>query len=197
MVFAYLFVGLAYIIGSIPTGYWFAQLFGVRDIRQYGSGNIGATNVARLLGPQYFVIIFCLDFLKAYGAVVGAQYLFQNDWVTVAAAGAVFMGNIASIFLQFHGGRGIATGAGIVMAYDPTIALIIFLAWLIVLGVVRIVGVASVVALVVLPIAVCIKSGFLTIFFFLSILMSFIGLYRHKTHINAAITHIITKGCGH
>lgn len=109
-----LFVG-AYIVGSIPTGYWVSKYcFGV-DITTHGSGNIGATNVARTLGKQYFVPIFLIDAIKAYGVLLSSSLAkVHNTEILYLMAIALLIGNAHSIFMNFKGGKGVATMLGLV-----------------------------------------------------------------------------------
>ena len=113
----------AYLIGSIPSGLLIARWFGRVDIRTVGSGNIGATNVGRVLGFRFFVVVFLLDFLKGYlptrylpGFVTRASGFGQSD---VLIAVAAILGHNFPIFLKFRGGKGVATSLGAVFALDP------------------------------------------------------------------------------
>src|SRR5260370_28616342 len=108
----------AYFIGAIPFGYLVARSRGV-DIMRQGSGNIGATNVGRVLGRGYGILVFVLDFLKGALPVVGAKAvapdgLLPPDSLPVAAGVAAFLGHLFPIYLRFRGGKGVATGAGAV-----------------------------------------------------------------------------------
>ena len=119
------FIPIAYLIGSIPFGLLVGKAKGI-DPRKAGSGNIGATNIGRLLGGKYFALVFCLDMLKgavpplAAGAFI--SYRVQN-WQTcllwIAVAAAVVIGGMSSIYLKFKGGKGVATSAGIILGIFP------------------------------------------------------------------------------
>jgi acyl phosphate:glycerol-3-phosphate acyltransferase len=119
------FVPAAYLIGSIPFGLLVGKAKGI-DPRKAGSGNIGATNVGRLLGGKYFWLVFSLDMLKgampalAAGTVIGYRV---NDWVTcllwMAVAAAAVLGHMCSLFLKFKGGKGVATSAGMMIGIFP------------------------------------------------------------------------------
>lgn len=93
----------AYLVGSIPTGYLIAQWAGIADIRKHGSGNIGATNVARLLGVHFFFIVFFIDALKAYCYLRYMQSMTSDVLVHALIAIALLLGNIFSCFLEFRG----------------------------------------------------------------------------------------------
>jgi glycerol-3-phosphate acyltransferase PlsY len=124
----------SYLIGSIPFGYLIARIWNV-DIRLRGSGNIGATNVFRNLGLVPGLLVFALDLAKGTLAVCLAQYLTTLPWLIVLAGFAVVLGHMFSVFLKFKGGRGSATGLGVLLGIAPDIflgaiilvALIIFL----------------------------------------------------------------------
>ena len=158
-------VGLAYLIGSIPFGVLIARSKGV-DIRSVGSGNIGATNVGRTLGRQFGVICFVLDVLKGAAPVLAAGLTFgtlterpgeidvleMGLWLGVAVAAVV--GHMASIFLGFAGGKGVATGFGAILAMWPLLtvpALAALATWFLVMKTSRYVSVASMAAAASLP----------------------------------------------
>lgn len=127
----------AYIVGSIPTGYWFAKIFFNVDVMQHGSGNIGATNVARVLGSfKYFFLIFFIDAGKAAGVILGANYFLRQDviqhkdLVLIAIACSIILGNSFSIFLSWKGGKSVASLTGIVAGLFPLWLLgVAFLTW--------------------------------------------------------------------
>ena len=114
----------AYLIGSVPSGLWIARWFGGLDIRAVGSGNIGATNVGRVLGFRFFVVVFLLDFLKG---MVPTWYLpvlasrasgLDLPHLPVGLAIAAILGHNFPIYLRFRGGKGVATSLGAVSALD-------------------------------------------------------------------------------
>lgn len=139
----YLYV-IGYLIGSLPIGFIIARLKGIGDMRRLGSGSTGATNVARVLGTKYFFLVFALDFLKTYLYL----FLMYNFKFTVAqlmpVAFMLQLGNILSIFLQFKGGKGMATTAGILAFFDPWLAFMLLGKWLAMFMLSRTVGIASV-----------------------------------------------------
>ncbi len=172
----------AYIIGSIPVGYIVARIAGIEDIRSYGSGNIGATNVARTLGAGYFVPVFVLDFLKAYGTVAFVAYMFPQLPFFYGAALAYLVGNGCSLFLQGTGGKGVAATVGIIAAYSPLLVLLTATSWGIVFALTRTVGIASVGAALAMPFcAACIGLPWHGLLFIASI--SAWILVRHNDNI--------------
>jgi glycerol-3-phosphate acyltransferase PlsY len=110
----------AYILGSIPFGLVLAKLFGGTDVRKEGSGNIGATNVARVVGPLAGILTLLLDAAKGAVAVLLAERL-SNDsatWMVIAALAAL-IGHCFPIWLNFKGGKGVATAAGVFLVLSP------------------------------------------------------------------------------
>jgi glycerol-3-phosphate acyltransferase PlsY len=110
----------AYLLGSIPFGLVLARLFGGADVRKQGSGNIGATNVARVVGPLAGILTLVLDAAKGAVAVLIAERL-SNDsatWMMIAAFAAL-LGHCYSIWLNFKGGKGVATAAGVFLVLSP------------------------------------------------------------------------------
>jgi glycerol-3-phosphate acyltransferase PlsY len=119
---------VAYLIGSIPTGYLAGRLWRGIDIRDYGSGMVGATNVLRTLGRGPFIVVLFADALKGYIPTLAAWYLFQDEGVTtahayqVAAGIAAVIGHDFPIFIGFRGGRGVATSFGVFAALAMPLA---------------------------------------------------------------------------
>lgn len=114
---------VAYLIGSIPFGYLFARLKGV-DLRAIGSGNIGATNTGRALGKPLGFLAFVLDLAKGYVPVMFlAPYLIHGEpslSALVLVGAAAVIGHCWPVYLGFRGGKGVATGCGVIIALDPT-----------------------------------------------------------------------------
>jgi glycerol-3-phosphate acyltransferase PlsY len=149
-IFTLSIAAIAYFIGALPTGYIIAKLKGIADIRKHGSGNIGATNVSRVLGKHYFFLIFFLDAGKAYFFIHAIQLYFDFNHLCFFAAILLF-GNGYSIFLQGSGGKGVATLFGLLIALSKQIALILFGIWSLLLMITQTVGIASAGAAIWLP----------------------------------------------
>ena len=147
----------AYIFGSVPFALIIGTVFYHVDVRKYGSGNIGTTNVFRVLGKTAGVIVFIGDFAKGFLPVFMATRLVEGDdaaLVAVLTAGAAIAGHTWPIFLRFRGGKGVATGGGTVTALMPLLFLLAFAVFWIVLLFGRMVSVASLAAVVTLSVAV-------------------------------------------
>ena len=144
----------SYLIGSIPTGYIIVKLFTGQDIRTVGSGSTGATNVKRVMGKKWFFVVMLLDALKGALPVVltalfGAD--FAGGLLPVLAAICVILGHSKSVFLNFTGGKSVASGVGTLLALDWQAGLIIAAVWGVVTWVSRYVSLGSVVALALSP----------------------------------------------
>ncbi len=121
----------AYLLGSIPFGLIMGRLFGAGDIRQSGSGNIGATNVLRTAGRTAGAVALLLDIAKGALPVLLAKQLFGSDAIlTAVTAMAAFLGHLFPVWLRFKGGKGVATGLGIFLAWTPFAALAAMAVWL-------------------------------------------------------------------
>lgn len=131
---------LAYVLGSIPNGLVFGKLFWHVDLREHGSHNIGATNAWRTLGKGPGFLIFLLDFLKGAISVYIGMKLGDIALACVLAGVFAIVGHSCSLFLKFKGGKGVATGLGVIVMMMPVPALLVFLVWL---GVVKLSGYVS------------------------------------------------------
>jgi glycerol-3-phosphate acyltransferase PlsY len=144
----------AYLLGGIPFGLLIGRLHGV-DIRTQGSGNIGATNVWRVLGRRWGLTCFALDALKGYLPVLAADRLLAGDdeLLLMVAAFATVAGHVWTPYLRFKGGKGIATSAGAVLGLAAGPLAVALALWAVVFAVWRYVSLASIVAAVALPFA--------------------------------------------
>ena len=146
---------ISYLIGSIPTGYLIVKAKTGQDIRTVGSGSTGATNVKRVLGKNYFFLVMLLDALKGALPVVLAK-LFATVGISlglapVIAAVAVIIGHSKSIFLQFKGGKSVASGVGTILALNWVVGIVIALIWGVITYTTKYVSVGSIIALVISP----------------------------------------------
>jgi glycerol-3-phosphate acyltransferase PlsY len=142
----------SYLVGAIPFGYLVARLHGL-DIRTWGSGNIGATNVGRALGRRYFFLVFFLDFAKGALPVLLASRVGQPDslpphTLSAAAGVAAVLGHLFPVYLRFRGGKGVATGAGVAAVLVPLPLLVALAVWVAVFLGTRFVALASLLAAV-------------------------------------------------
>jgi len=152
LAFAVLFC-LAYLVGSIPFGLIVSKVFYRVDVRQHGSGNVGATNVFRVLGKKAGVVVMVLDIMKGYLPAALAAALF-SPWYAIFIAAAPVVGHMHSVFLKGSGGKGVATGAGVVLALAPLAFVICFATWIAVIIFTRYVSVASLTVAFMVPVLV-------------------------------------------
>ena len=123
---------IAYVLGSIPNGLWLGKALWHTDLREHGSHNIGATNAWRTLGKGPGFLIFLLDFLKGFLSVYIASALVGTPLSMVLAAIFAIVGHSASLFMGFKGGKGVATGLGVLSMLMPQVTGIVFLIWLVI-----------------------------------------------------------------
>lgn len=175
---------LSYLLGSIPTGYIICRLLKGIDIRSFGSGNIGATNVSRVVGKLPGVVTLVLDILKGFIAVTLIPLLIANktDLLRIMCALAVISGHNWTVFLKFRGGKGVATTAGALLGLLPIVFLLCFCVWCIIFIIWRYVFLASIISAITLPVfLVLFKES--KIFLVLGIIVAVIGIIRHKENI--------------
>jgi glycerol-3-phosphate acyltransferase PlsY len=145
-------ISIAYLLGSIPFGYLLVRIFRNEDIREQGSGNIGATNVARSGAKGLGVATLLLDMGKAYVAVVIARHLAPGVYdVAVAAAVAAVLGHVFPVWLKFRGGKGVASALGVFLALTWPAGVAILLVFAVVFALTRYVSLASIVGLATFP----------------------------------------------
>ena len=156
-----LLIIIAYLIGSIPTALIISTKFFGVDIRDYGSGNMGATNTFRVLGSKFGTVVMVFDILKgmlAVGLFYFLPFYIHNEWdrtnLMVGLGLAAVMGHIFPIFAQYKGGKGVATLFGMILAVQPVIALSCVGVFLLVLFLTRYVSLSSIIAGITLPVCV-------------------------------------------
>jgi glycerol-3-phosphate acyltransferase PlsY len=193
MVFDFRILGLgaclvAFLSGSIPFGFLIGLAQGI-DIRKHGSGNIGSTNVFRVLGKKWGIIAFICDFLKGFLPVLAVRY-FTRDWpqnsanLTMVASGiCAILGHNYCPWLGFKGGKGIATSGGVLTAIIPWTFAIAFSLWIILVLIIRIVSIGSIAASLMLPIATYFIYRDQPILLILSFIAGGLGIWRHRANI--------------
>jgi len=177
---------VSYLIGSIPFGLVVGKLFYHVDVRQHGSGNVGTTNVFRVLGKKAGVAVLILDMLKGYIPALAASLIF-NPWFTIFIAAAPVVGHMYSIFLKGRGGKGIATGAAVVLALEPRAFGIIIVVWVVLVLTLRYVSLASLVATFLVPVIVIVNRDPLP-YEIAAVLVTIVIFYAHRGNI-ARLVH--------
>ena len=184
---------LGYFFGSFPAGYFAGRLAGV-DVRREGSGNIGATNVLRVLGKKWGYTVFAIDAFKGFAAV-RLSLILVNSWpsakpyaeyIAILTAMACVAGHTFPVWLRFKGGKGVATSAGALAGLVPLAVPVVLLVWIIVFETSRYVSLASIVAAISLPIIVGLFARWkfvdtwALIYFSLAIML--LVLWRHRSN---------------
>lgn len=145
----------SYVLGSIPFGLLLAKLFGGKDVRQHGSGNIGATNVSRVAGPFAGVLTLVLDTAKGAGAVLLVARVTDHRASAMMFAGiAALVGHCFPVWLKFQGGKGVATALGVFLALSPLATLATFGVFLVTFVFWRFVSLASLAAAAAMPLLI-------------------------------------------
>ena len=182
-----------YLLGSCPNGFLVGRACGV-DIRQHGSGNIGATNVLRVLGKKRGYLVFFLDALKGFlavrvalGLAAATPQVAQHDIAGIIGGLACILGHTFPVWLGFRGGKGVATSAGVLLGLMPIAVLSVFIIWLLLFQFSRYVSVASILAAAALPLFVALYlhlhalAGPALLPF--SILIAGVVIWRHRSNI--------------
>jgi glycerol-3-phosphate acyltransferase PlsY len=151
-VIPWLLIAVSYLLGAIPSGYIAGRLARGIDLREHGSGNLGATNTFRVLGPRIAAPVMIADMAKGFApTALFGQLDGSDEWAWALAYGAAaILGHVFSIYLRFKGGKGVATATGVFLALSPVAVGIALAGWLLVLRIGRMVSLASVTAAVIL-----------------------------------------------
>lgn len=178
-----LIITICYLLGSLPFGYIMGKLFKKVDIREFGSGNIGASNVLRTLGPLLASLVIIGDVGKGILSIYLVKYFNIDSSLILAIAGlAVICGHDWSLFLGFKGGKGIATTFGVVLALNPTISILAVTVWGVVLITSKYASLSSICALIsILIFTILFKQPYEYIVF--SAIILIIAIFKHKENI--------------
>ncbi len=176
-----LVLAAAYLLGSIPFGFIIGRLRGI-DITKTGSGNIGATNAFRILGPGAGAAVLVLDAAKAALATYIGRHVGGTEVMTLLAAATAVLGHSFSPFMNFKGGRGVACAAGILLYLMPVVMVTLLVIWIIIIAVTRYVSLASIVIAALLPILIW-WNGRSPLYILFGILMAVFVIYKHRPNI--------------
>ncbi len=184
---------LSYLFGSFPAGYFAGRIAGV-DIRSFGSGNIGATNVLRALGKKWGYAVFFVDAFKGFCAVRLAVFLAEHSASAqpyavhfgIFAGVMCVIGHMFPVWLKFKGGKGVATSAGVVFGLMPLAIVIVFLLWVLVFEITRYVSLASMVAACALPVTVALLMHWKIIegigLFYFAAVLAILVVWSHRSN---------------
>ena len=175
-------LALSYLLGATPTSYWIGRVFHGLDLREHGSGNLGATNAFRVLGPTWALPVVAIDLAKGFLPVLFFPDLVGADlgW-TIAFGAAAIVGHIFSIWVGFEGGKGIATSAGVFLALAPWAVLGSFVVWAVLALPTGYVSLGSLGAAVSLPVFVALtnhQGGMALVWFAAALAVLVVGAHR-------------------
>ncbi|HWQ29484.1 MAG TPA: glycerol-3-phosphate 1-O-acyltransferase PlsY [Negativicutes bacterium] len=182
---------IAYLLGNFATAYVVAKAAGKIDIRKFGSGNAGSTNVLRVLGVKAAILVFAGDVLKGVAAVLIGRYLAGSNGALLAGI-LVVIGHNWPIVLGGKGGKGIATTIGVMLAIDPLIVLFIVVIGVIIIAATRYVSLASVTGVIIFPISMIVTKKPLEYIVF-SLILSGMALFKHRSNIGRLINGTESK----
>lgn len=183
----------AYLLGAVPFGFLISKALGI-DIRTQGSGNIGATNVFRMVGKKWGLLCFLLDFLKGLVSALLLPVLFLSEGDLLShpnlplLAGAVaILGHNFPVWLKFKGGKGIATSAGVIVAVAPLCILVAAMVWGLSMVISRIVSLSSILAAVAVAVSAWIFYSENIILAVILTILGVVAVIRHKSNIQRLI----------
>jgi glycerol-3-phosphate acyltransferase PlsY len=180
-----LLVPLSYLLGAIPTSYWVGRGFHGIDLRQHGSGNLGATNVYRVLGWKAALPVMVVDVAKGFIPAWLFPRLDEAPWTWALAYGtAAVLGHVYSLWVGFKGGKGVATSGGVLLGLAPWAMLAGFLVWLAVVLTTRIVSLGSILAAITVPVATLLlpSEGGRPLLWFTTALGAFV-IWAHRANV--------------
>lgn len=183
---------LGHVCGSVPSGLWLVQAFHGIDIRNYGSKNIGTTNVFRTVGPKTAVLVLIADAFKGILAVGIMSYFFHNPLLDVITALGALLGHNYSLFLGFKGGKGVATALGLLIFMMPNVAVASFGIWLVCVLLTRYVSLGSIMAAIFTP-PLAWYLGYPSAYVIFSVVAAFFVVLRHKENIHRLLTGTESK----
>ena len=183
---------LGHVCGSVPSGLWLVQAFHGLDIRNYGSKNIGTTNVFRIVGPKTAVLVLIADAFKGILAVGIMSYFFHNPLLDVVTALGALLGHNYSLFLGFKGGKGVATALGLLIFMMPKVAVASFGIWLVCVLLTRYVSLGSIMAAIFTP-PLAWYLGYPSAYVIFSVVAAFFVVLRHKENIHRLLTGTESK----
>ena len=183
---------IAYVLGSIPNGLWLGKALWHTDLREHGSHNIGATNAWRTLGKGPGFLIFLLDFLKGFLSVYIASSLVGTPLAMVLAAIFAIVGHSASLFMGFKGGKGVATGLGVLCMLMPQVTGLVFLIWLVIVKLTGYVSLGSIVAAICVPVLAFSFQAPAEYLAF-GVIAALLIVVRHKTNIGRLLNGTESK----
>ncbi len=172
----------AYLLGSLPFGYIMTKMLHKTDIRNYGSGNIGATNVLRVYGWRSALPVFILDLAKGLVAVILARAVSDVPAIFLAAGFLAMFGHSFPVYLKFRGGKAVATSIGVLLALSGWVTLIVVACFLIIVSLSRYVSLGSIISMLILPLVFWVL-GFGLSYILFGLAAALLVIIRHHENI--------------
>lgn len=185
----YIILIMSYLLGSVPFGLVLTRLAGKGDIRQIGSGNIGATNVLRTGDKKLAALTLFLDAIKGVIAIIIARTFSDSELTPLLAGALAVLGHIFPVWLKFKGGKGVATTLAVLTAFYPPVGISVCVTWLIVFFVSRVSSLSAVLAMTAAPVIAFLfveQTGFGTVY--TTLLLSTIVVVRHASNIRRLLS---------
>ena len=171
-----------YLLGSVPFGVYAGRVIAGVDVRRFGSGNTGATNVMRVLGAKPAILVLLLDVVKGAGAVVIGRVILGGEVLPLACGLVAVAGHNWSPFLRFQGGKGVAATLGVVLAGHPIIALTLFGLFAAIVATTRYVSLGSIVSALLIPVSAWLIGASVNQVLLYALLAA-MAIYRHKANL--------------
>ena len=173
---------VAYLLGSIPSGLWIGQYFFQKDIRQFGSGNLGSTNAFRVLGKKAGSVVLFFDVFKGFLAMILAMTVFKQESLSpLWIASFAVIGHTFPLFASFKGGKAVATFAGMILAYQPLLLLYGLIIFLVLLAITRMVSLTAMLTITAgVLLSLLFNDWTLTAF---ALAIDIFIIYRHRSNI--------------
>jgi len=187
---------LAYLLGAIPAGLWIGKIFFKKDLHEHGSGNTGSTNTFRILGTKAGIIVFIFDFLKGTVATLIPTFFGIHGISPLFFGLLAVLGHTVSVFDKFHGGKAVATSAGVILGYSPLFLLYLAVVFLLILYLYSMISLSSIsaaiaalVGLILFPAFHFILHEYDFIFSIIVATLAIIILVRHRSNVNRMKRH--------
>jgi glycerol-3-phosphate acyltransferase PlsY len=189
-------LALGYLLGSLPWGLWIGKLARGLDVRQHGSGNLGATNVYRVLGPRWGILTLLLDVTKGAVAVwlapalgLAGSFPGGREWCAIAAGAAAIAGHVWTFLASFRGGKGVATLAGVMLALAPLAFAGFVAVFVVTLVLTRYVSLGSVLGALALPVILALTTadGVRSPRFLLGVVLAVVVVVRHHENLRRLV----------
>lgn len=187
-----IFLIVGYILGALPNGVWIGKYFKNIDIREHGSKNSGATNAYRVLGPKYGIMVLIADALKGFlPPYLASKFGVQGNYLLLIGMIAI-IGHTLSFFLNFKGGKGVATSLGVFLFLIPKVTLSLLVIFIIVVAITRYISLGSIIAAIMLPVLTYfypLNNGLdrLPLLLMTSLIGGFV-VYKHKSNIGRLLS---------